>query len=251
MSKSEQVLVLEPPTELRFKGPFTDVVTAELKLRNPTDRKVCFKVKTTAPKRYCVRPNSGIIEGGNAVSVSVMLQPFDYDPSEKNKHKFMVQTMFAPDGPFESHESLWKDATPEDLMDSKLKCVFEMPIENSPISPSKPQEQEEKPTRPVKQVQLESSPPTKGSSPDNEVRKLIEDKQRLEGELEKLKEENRTIKESEVRLRKVAMTDTVSSTPSQSSSQLSSSQGQGLNLPPVVFIIIALIVGVLIGKLIL
>lgn len=35
-----------------------------------------------------------------------MLQPFDYDPQEKNKHKFMVQTMFAPDGPIESQEQL-------------------------------------------------------------------------------------------------------------------------------------------------
>lgn len=25
-----------------------------------------------------------------------MLQPFDYDPNEKSKHKFMVQTIFAP-----------------------------------------------------------------------------------------------------------------------------------------------------------
>lgn len=25
-----------------------------------------------------------------------MLQPFDYDPNEKSKHKFMVQSMFAP-----------------------------------------------------------------------------------------------------------------------------------------------------------
>ena len=31
------------------------------------------------------------------IFVSVMLQPFDYDPTEKNKHKFMVQTLFAPD----------------------------------------------------------------------------------------------------------------------------------------------------------
>lgn len=39
-------------------------------------------------------------------AISVMLQPFDYDPQEKNKHKFMVQTMFAPDGPIESQEQL-------------------------------------------------------------------------------------------------------------------------------------------------
>lgn len=26
----------------------------------------------------------------------VMLQPFDYDPNEKSKHKFMVQSILAP-----------------------------------------------------------------------------------------------------------------------------------------------------------
>uniref|UniRef100_A0A4W5JS73 Vesicle-associated membrane protein-associated protein A n=1 Tax=Hucho hucho TaxID=62062 RepID=A0A4W5JS73_9TELE len=60
------------------------------------DRRVCFKVKTTAPRRYCVRPNSGIIDAGATVTVSVMLQPFDYDPNEKSKHKFMVQSIFVP-----------------------------------------------------------------------------------------------------------------------------------------------------------
>ena len=35
-----------------------------------------------------------------------MLQPFDYDPEVKNKHKFMVQTILAPDGPIESQEQL-------------------------------------------------------------------------------------------------------------------------------------------------
>lgn len=26
------------------------------------------------------------------------LQPFEFDPNEKNRHKFMVQSMFAPEG---------------------------------------------------------------------------------------------------------------------------------------------------------
>ncbi|KAK4826490.1 hypothetical protein QYF61_009563 [Mycteria americana] len=51
-----------------------DVVTTNLKLRNPSDRKVCFKVKTTAPRRYCVRPNSGIIDPGSSVIVSEPLE---------------------------------------------------------------------------------------------------------------------------------------------------------------------------------
>ncbi|XP_066538856.1 vesicle-associated membrane protein-associated protein A-like isoform X1 [Hoplias malabaricus] len=133
MSKLEQVLVLEPPSDLKFKGPFTDVVTTNLKLKNPSDRKVCFKVKTTAPRRYCVRPNSGVIDPGASVTISVMLQPFDYDPNEKSKHKFMVQTIFAPPNAPDL-EAMWKDAKPEDLMDSKLRCVFELPPENEKMS---------------------------------------------------------------------------------------------------------------------
>ncbi|KAF7245120.1 Vesicle-associated membrane protein-associated protein A [Varanus komodoensis] len=132
LTKHDQILVLDPPTDLKFKGPFTDVVTTNLKLRNPSDRKVCFKVKTTAPRRYCVRPNSGIIDPGSSVTVSVMLQPFDYDPNEKSKHKFMVQTIFAPPN-ITDMEAVWKDAKPEELMDSKLRCVFEMPNENDKL----------------------------------------------------------------------------------------------------------------------
>ncbi|XP_065438107.1 vesicle-associated membrane protein-associated protein A isoform X1 [Chrysemys picta bellii] len=132
LAKHEQILVLDPPTDLKFKGPFTDVVTTNLKLRNPSDRKVCFKVKTTAPRRYCVRPNSGIIDPGSSVTVSVMLQPFDYDPNEKSKHKFMVQTIFAPPSTSDM-EAVWKEAKPDDLMDSKLRCVFEMPNENDKL----------------------------------------------------------------------------------------------------------------------
>lgn len=90
-----------------------------------------------------------------------MLQPFDYDPNEKSKHKFMVQSMLAPRDmtDMEGVVSIgaqewiwvfqalleynqiflflfscsclqWKEAKPEELMDSKLRCAFEMPLEN-------------------------------------------------------------------------------------------------------------------------
>ncbi|KAM5329680.1 LOW QUALITY PROTEIN: vesicle-associated membrane protein-associated protein A-like [Glossophaga mutica] len=62
--KLEQILVLDPPTALACKDLCTDEVTTNLKLQNPSDRKVCFKVKTTAPHQYCVWPNSGIIDPG-------------------------------------------------------------------------------------------------------------------------------------------------------------------------------------------
>lgn len=250
MAKTEQILKLTPDGELRFRGPFTDVVTAELKLSNPSEKRVCFKVKTTAPKRYCVRPNSGIIEPNQSVSVAVMLQPFDYDPQEKNKHKFMVQTMFAPDGPIESQEQLWKEATPDMLMDSKLKCVFEMPADSSSQAPVvKVKESEDKPpsSKPVKQVQLETSPPTYASIVDSESGKKDDDYQKLQAEIKRLTEDNAKLKESEVRLRKVAISDTVSSSPTSSSGPAPAPQAVP-NLPPIVYLIIAFILGLIIGK---
>lgn len=128
--KMSQVLKIEPDNELVFRGPFKDVVTTILKLTNPTEKKVCFKVKTTAPKRYCVRPNCGIIEPEESVNVAVMLQPFDYkDPSENKRHKFLVQSIIPTEEIKASEvEGLWKNL-PENylVMDSKLKCVFELP----------------------------------------------------------------------------------------------------------------------------
>lgn len=98
-------------------------------LKNPTDKPILFKIKTTAPKRYCVRPNSGLLEPNNFIEVGseytcvqhqqiqlskwklmftfiliVCLQPFDFDPNEKNRHKFMVQSVVAPDGEFNAEQ---------------------------------------------------------------------------------------------------------------------------------------------------
>ena len=73
-----------------------------------------------------MKPNSGVVDPRNEVAIAVSLQPFEYDPAEKNKHKFMVQSMFAPDGDI-NQDTLWKEVDQNELMDSKLRCVFAMP----------------------------------------------------------------------------------------------------------------------------
>ncbi|KAK3887893.1 hypothetical protein Pcinc_008043 [Petrolisthes cinctipes] len=134
MAKTEQGLILEPCQELKFKGPFTDVVTSELKLSNPTEKRVCFKVKTTARRRYRIQPNSGVIVPHGSVSVSVMLQPFEYSPYEKNKDKFIVRSLFAGDGDI-NFDVLFKEADKDQLMGSKLRCVFELPMDSAAQAP--------------------------------------------------------------------------------------------------------------------
>ncbi|XP_055748823.1 vesicle-associated membrane protein-associated protein B-like isoform X3 [Salvelinus fontinalis] len=222
MARQEQVLQLEPPHELTFRGPFTDVITATLKLGNPTDRNVCFKVKTTAPRRYCVRPNSGIIDAGTSVNVSVMLQPFDYDPNEKSKHKFMVQSVLAPYD-MTDMEGVWKEAKPEELMDSKLRCAFELPLENDKISAS-------------------------SSLDDGEVKKITEECKRLQMEVQRLREENKQIREDDG-LRKRKVTSMVSS-PHSSSSQAMTKE-EGLSTRVLALCVLFFVIGVIIGKLVL
>lgn len=131
-TKQEQILKIDPPVELTFTGPFHQAVSSVMTLTNPSDRKVCFKIKTTAPKRYCVKPNSGVIDPTQTVQIAVSLQPFDFDPQDKNRHKFMVQSMFAPPGEI-NQESLWKEADGSQLMDSKLKCLFLLPESNGGV----------------------------------------------------------------------------------------------------------------------
>ncbi|XP_051010396.1 vesicle-associated membrane protein-associated protein A isoform X1 [Acomys russatus] len=283
MAKHEQILVLDPPSDLKFKGPFTDVVTTNLKLRNPSDRKVCFKVKTTAPRRYCVRPNSGVIDPGSIVTVSVMLQPFDYDPNEKSKHKFMVQTIFAPPN-ISDMEAVWKEAKPDELMDSKLRCVFEMPNENDKLGKTLPgittavtsvsnicntvatpasyhmksdprelKEVKQNDMEPSKAVPLNASKqdgplpkPHSVSLNDTETRKLMEECKRLQGEMMKLSEENRHLRDEGLRLRKVAHSDKPGSTSAVSFRDTVSSP-----LPSLLVVIAAIFIGFFLGKFIL
>ncbi|XP_053203866.1 vesicle-associated membrane protein-associated protein A-like [Panonychus citri] len=129
--KTEQVLIIDPKNVIHFEGPYTSVVTSYLTLTNPSDRRVCFKVKTTAPRRYCVRPNNGMVEPKSTTKIAVMLQPFDFENQpDRSKHKFMIQTMFEPE-PDMDPENMWK-MYPDQIMDSKLKCVFDNTSESAP-----------------------------------------------------------------------------------------------------------------------
>ncbi|XP_053185929.1 VAMP (vesicle-associated membrane protein)-associated protein A, like [Scomber japonicus] len=245
MSKLDQILILDPPSDLKFKGPFTDVVTTSLRLKNPSDRKVCFKVKTTAPRRYCVRPNSGVIDPGATVGISVMLQPFDYDPNEKSKHKFMVQTIFAP-AIVSDMDSLWKDAKPDDLMDSKLRCVFELPSENDKVN-----DVEATKAAPVmnsaKADSSAASMPVTASMDDSEMKKMMEKCKRLQVEMNKLADENRQLKDDGIRMRKVPRQDHMTS----NSTSLLGREAGTPSLPSLLVVIAAIFIGFFLGKFIL
>jgi hypothetical protein len=125
-------LILEPSNELKFKGPFDDYVSVTLRIRNTAAKRVAFKVKTTAPKRYCVKPNSGILDPEQSMSVSVILQPFNCDPIEMINHKFMLQYVYLNENEVQlcinDILNKWKDMQASRFHEIILKCVFESNI---------------------------------------------------------------------------------------------------------------------------
>lgn len=190
MEKKEQLLLIEPQNELKFRGPFNQAITSHMLLTNPTDQPILFKIKTTAPKRYCVRPNSGLLEPHNSLEVAICLQPFDFDPTEKNRHKFMVQSLVAPEGEL-NIEQAWKEVKPEQLMDSKLRCVFELPEDKKVSSKTASQ---------VSSQGKQDANTTSGSEGLQDSGSG-DDKTRDSGDYARLSSEVRQLREDESRLR--------------------------------------------------
>jgi len=121
-------LELSPGSDLVFRGPFNAVSTTNLKLANSGTERLAYKIKTTAPKRYCVKPNSGFLDPQASTSIQVMLQPQPAggQQDDRAKHKFMVQWIAVPQTWTDDVENFWKQDAHKltNVQDSKLKCVF-------------------------------------------------------------------------------------------------------------------------------
>ncbi|KAF2100818.1 VAMP-associated protein [Rhizodiscina lignyota] len=132
------------PQELGFKRPFTQEVSQTLRLKNTHSDPVAFKVKTTAPKQYCVRPNSGKIEAGDTVEVQVLLQAMREDPplDAKCKDKFLVQSVPIPaDKDSGSISTIWQgieQTNKSSISERKIRVNF-LPADGEATSTPKKQ----------------------------------------------------------------------------------------------------------------
>jgi len=149
MSLEGGFLFITPEKELEFRRPFNTVVRQTLLVKNthPTSS-LAFKVKTTAPKSYCVRPNSGKLSPNGSLEVAVLLQPQSREPEvgEKCKDKFLVQAVLLPSelASFEGEDfnslftSVWskaeelkKSGGPDTTAEKKLRVNYLPPLNTS------------------------------------------------------------------------------------------------------------------------
>ncbi|SPQ20906.1 69b9b279-f862-42b1-9a94-8cd192c83ca1 [Thermothielavioides terrestris] len=137
------------PLELGFRRPFSAEVAQVLKIKNPNTAPVAFKVKTTAPKQYvlaephpyvyCVRPNSGRIEAGREVEVSVLLQAMKQEPppDAKCRDKFLVQSVtITADREFTNVAQIWESVEKSAIQEKKIRVAWLPPAQEVPSQPA-------------------------------------------------------------------------------------------------------------------
>ena len=128
------------PQCLTFPVAISKVSVQQLRASNGGTDAYSFKVKTTNPKRYSVRPNVGIVYPGQEARVTVQLPAMKELPSDMNKckDKFQVLTLKLDTNTAEELQrlgsgseeqrkaltALWAaDAAKEAVVD-KIKCAF-------------------------------------------------------------------------------------------------------------------------------
>ncbi|KAG0026808.1 phosphatidylinositol-binding protein scs2 [Podila clonocystis] len=128
---------IEPANQLSFRRPLTESIKETLIIRNPTQLPIAFKVKTTAPKQYCVRPNSGLVGPGQELEVQVQMQAMKEDPPAdfKCKDKFLVQSIaITAERAQLSASDLWPTVEREakdQIREKKIRCAFLPPAEHA------------------------------------------------------------------------------------------------------------------------
>lgn len=172
------------PQELGFQRPFTTEVSQSLRIRNPNTTPVAFKVKTTAPKQYCVRPNSGRIEPGQEVEVNVLLQAMKQEPppDAKCRDKFLVQSVAVTgDNEFANTGAIWEhisDADKASVQEKKIRVVYlsphgaaSTPLKNGVNGVHSADTPSDNP--PAYSTQRSPSPPEQHFTPDQSTRRSL------------------------------------------------------------------------------
>ncbi|KAH9402079.1 hypothetical protein TYRP_016653 [Tyrophagus putrescentiae] len=120
------------PEEFHFPAPYTNSSEMSLELTNPSaDHYVAFKVKTIDPKRYIVKPTSGIIAPSQKATVKVTFQALAsaelVAAFAKSKQKFMVQYRTVDGAPEANDTAATLMAKPggEPMVEKKIECRYD------------------------------------------------------------------------------------------------------------------------------
>ncbi|KAL3692826.1 hypothetical protein R1sor_006477 [Riccia sorocarpa] len=121
------------PGELKFPFQLKKHISCSVRIRNETVNYVAFKVKTTAPTNYCVRPVSGVLLPYQKLNIKVTKRAQNEAPPDMHcKDKFLIQSVIAESG------TTTKDITSELFEKRAGTRVAETKLRVSYVTPPQP-----------------------------------------------------------------------------------------------------------------
>jgi len=124
-----KLLTISPADELRFVLTSDSDASEVITLTNRLSHAVAFKVKTTSPEKYRVRPSAGLVSPGSKEVVHVYLVNELSD--NVSKDKFLVMATDASGKDTSDLTKLWKETPRDQMTEHKLRCHAEKATVNS------------------------------------------------------------------------------------------------------------------------
>jgi vesicle-associated membrane protein-associated protein B len=126
MSYNPNYIEVSPSDLVLFEDVPNKSSIAFVTIKNLTSRRVAYKIKTTSPKGYVVKPNSGVIFPKESKKIEFSMQATPYTPSTKNSQdKFMFMAIDLDDN-FDVAKiaDIWRDKPQEKVQQVKLQASF-------------------------------------------------------------------------------------------------------------------------------
>ncbi|KAL0928535.1 hypothetical protein M5K25_000424 [Dendrobium thyrsiflorum] len=134
----ESELLEIQPRELKFIFELKKQSSCLVRLSNKSNEYVAFKVKTTSPKRYCVRPNTGVIMPRSTCDFTVTMQAQRTAPPDMQvKDKFLVQSTIVPFGSTDDDitSTFFSKESGSVIEECKLRVVLVSPPHSPVLQP--------------------------------------------------------------------------------------------------------------------
>lgn len=153
MASNGSLVTVSPAAVIPFSLSRDAQAKSSLVIKNVSTAKVVFKVKTTQPQWYYVRPNQQVLDLDQAEEVSIILSDAECNRILElpegdrddiiDKHRFLVQSKIIDDATFEKLKNLspnaradelqriWESNGKEEKKNNKLKVEFHYPDNES------------------------------------------------------------------------------------------------------------------------
>ncbi|XP_037930191.1 motile sperm domain-containing protein 2-like [Teleopsis dalmanni] len=124
----DPMLIVSPKDKLRFSK--TGERECLLHLKNSVNTPITYKVQTSSPMKFRVRPRFGVLQQGESVNVAIVLKNHVKLKEGFEKDKFLISALPAPpdlNGP-EVMEMFWKQVPSKSykIEQHRVSCVYDV-----------------------------------------------------------------------------------------------------------------------------